>query len=458
MREVDVVVVGAGPAGEVCAGRLADAGLEVVVVERELVGGECSYWACMPSKALLRAPGLLAEVERVPGAAQAVTGALDVQAVLDRRDEVVHDVDDAAQLPWLEDKGIGLVRGAARFTGERELQVGDEALRARQAVVVATGSLAAIPPVEGLREARPWTNREATTAKQVPARLAIIGGGVVAVEMAQAYAAFGSQVHMLVREDRLLEREEPFVCQQVADGLRDAGVHLDFETSATRVERRADGTVHLELEGHHGTLDVDEVLVATGRTPRTDDLGLEALGLEPGGYLRTDDQLRVAGHDWLYAIGDVNGRQLLTHMGKYQARVAADVIRGRDVRLRPVTSDAPPPRVVFTEPQVAAVGHTLESAKAAGLDVRHADVGTGANAGGSFVGKDAPGTSRLVVERGSDVVVGATFTGAEVQELLHAATIAVTSGLTVEELWHATPAFPTRNELWLNLVEALEAG
>jgi pyruvate/2-oxoglutarate dehydrogenase complex dihydrolipoamide dehydrogenase (E3) component len=452
MLTFDVVVIGAGPAGEVAAGRLGEHGLNVAVVEDRLVGGECSYWACMPSKALLRPYEALAEARRVAGAAQAVTGGLDVQAVLDRRDEIIHDLDDSVQLPWLEKRGIELFRGAGVLAGERRVRVGDEELEATRAVILGTGSIPAMPPFEGLDAIDDaWTNREATTTRAIPERLVIVGGGVVGVETAQAFQTLGSQVTLIEGERRLLPREEEFACEQVTEALAGYGVDIRTGRRASRVEER-DGVVAVTTEDG-GTAEGDTLLVALGRRPQTKRIGLESLGIDTDRPVAVDARMQVDGHPWLYAIGDVNGKALLTHMGKYQGRIAADHILGHDTAISHGADGPLSPRVIFTEPQVAAVGHTTGTAAEAGVVVQLVETPTSGNAGGSFYGHDAPGTARLLIDRERRLVVGATITGAEVGEMLHAATIAIVGEVPLERLRHAVPCFPTRSEIWLALLE-----
>lgn len=458
-HEFDVVVIGAGPAGEVAAGRLADAGLQVALVEQHLVGGECSFYGCMPSKALLRPFQALDEIRRVPGAAEAVTGELDVAATLARRTEVIHGLDDEAQIPWVQEKGIHLHRGHGRLDGEKAVTVdldGDTIrLTARRAVVVAVGSRAALPPIDGLADVVPWTNREITTADAVPASLVVIGGGPIGSEMAQAWRSLGAAVTLLEGGPRLLTKEEPFAGDLVAEGMARMGVDVRTGVKIAAVRREGDsGPVTVELEGGD-TVEGAELLVAAGRHVPLEDLGLTGVGVTPNehGFLDVDDTMRLPGRDWLYVIGDANGRALLTHMGKYQARIASDEILGKPTELR--SDGGRSPRVTFTEPQVAAVGYTLTDALAAGIRASAVDAGTSSNAGGSFYGRGAPGTSRLVIDEDRRVVIGATITGAEVAEFLHAATIAVIGEVPLDRLAHAVPAFPTRSEIWLRLMEKL---
>jgi len=453
-RNFDVIVIGAGPAGEVAAGRLATrGGRSVAIVERDLVGGECSFYACMPSKALLRPAAVLAEVRRVPGAAEAVTGSLDVGAALARRDEVVHDLDDAAQLPWLEDRGIELFRGSARLDGERRVVVGDDVLLARDAVILAGGSTAAMPPIPGLAEVGAWSNRQITTAHDVPAHLLILGGGVVGVEMAQAWLSFGSKVTIIEALPSLLTNEEEFVGDEVGHALGALGADLLIGAEAVAVRRDGE-QITVELEDGR-TAAGDRLLVATGRKPNSAGLGLPSVGLPDGGYVKVDEGLQVPGLPWLYAVGDINGRVLLTHMGKYQARIAADRIIG-ETGARVVTDGRGSPRVIFTDPEVAAVGLTLAAARDAGIDALAVELPTGSSAGASFVGRGSDGTSRFIVDRARQVLVGVTFVGPGANDFLQAATVAVTAELPLSRLAHAVAAFPTRSELWLNFLEKYE--
>lgn len=468
----DVVVLGAGPVGQTVAERCRSGGLSVAVVERELVGGECSYWGCVPSKALLRPVLAVADARAVDGAREAVNGEINAEGVFGRRDRYVSDFDDSGQADWVRGTGSELIRGHARLVGPRRVAVttSDDrvvALEARNAVVVCIGSRAALPDLPGIAEALPWTNRRATDSSSVPGRLAVVGGGGVAVEMATAWHGLGARVTLLVRRSGVLPRMEPFVGEMVARGLTEAGVDVRRDVSVATLRRpHAARPVTLGLDDG-SELEVDEVLFATGRSPLTDDIGLDTIGLDPGTWLDVDDTCLVRGVDgeWLYAAGDANHRALLTHQGKYQARIAAAAIADRAAG-RPLdtaswgrhatTADTNAvPQVFFTEPEAAAVGLSAREAERAGHRVRVVDVEIGDVVMGAKLHADGyRGRARMVVDLDRGQVLGVTFVGPGVAELLHSATVAVAGQVPIERLWHAVPCFPTISEVWLRLLEA----
>jgi pyruvate/2-oxoglutarate dehydrogenase complex dihydrolipoamide dehydrogenase (E3) component len=470
--EFDVVVLGAGPIGQNAAERARAAGLRVAMVERELVGGECSYWACVPSKALLRPVIALADVHRVEGAREAVTGSINAAGVFGRRDRYVSNWDDGGQADWVNGIGATLVRGHGRLDGPRRVTVSTASgeqltLTARHAVVVSTGSRPDLPDLPGLAEARPWTNREATDSSYVPERLAVVGAGGVGVEMATAWQGLGSKVTLLARGSSLLPKMEPFVGELIDRGLADAGVDVRIGVSVRALRRPdPDGPVVLELDGG-GELQVNEVLFATGRAPLTEDIGLQTVGLTPGSWLDVDDTCRVQAIEdgWLYAAGDVNHRALLTHQGKYQGRIAGAAIGARAAGapldtapwgVHATTADHHAvPQAFFTDPEAAAVGLTAEQAERAGHRVRAVDIEIGDVVKGAQLYADGyTGRARMVVDEDQGYLLGMTLVGPGATELLHAATIAVAGQVPINRLWHAVPCFPTISELWLRLLEA----
>jgi pyruvate/2-oxoglutarate dehydrogenase complex dihydrolipoamide dehydrogenase (E3) component len=482
----DVIIIGAGPIGENVADRAVKGGLTAAIVESRLVGGECSYYACIPSKALLRSSAALEAARRVDGAKQAITGQLDASAVLARRTRFTSNWHDDGQVDWLKNASVTLLRGHGRIAGERVVEVrsnvdvssSDGAVTrftARHAVVICTGTDPALPPIPGLGDASPWTNREATRAGRVPARLAVVGGGPVACELAQAWRSLGAkEVTLLARSDRLLERMEPFVGDQIAAAFRAAGISVHTGVNVTRVQRSAPGApVQIWFE-HPKTgpasIEADEILVAAGRVPNTRDVGLDVIQLKPGGWLDVDDTCRVKSvtAGWLYAAGDVNHRALLTHMGKYQARVCGDAIAARakgELKEPPApqpkawsrwsaTADhAAVPQVLFTDPEAAAAGLTEEQARHVGLRVRTVEYDINHTSGAQLVADGYQGHAKMIVDEDRRVIVGATLVGQDVGEMIHAFTIAIVGEVPLERLWHAVPCFPTMSEIWLRLLE-----
>jgi dihydrolipoamide dehydrogenase len=476
----DVIVIGAGAAGENAAQyAIQNSDRTAALVEPELVGGECSYWACMPSKVLLRPVELLDDARAMPGVSQMLSGSLDLEAVFERRDSFTHHHDDSSQVKWAKGAGIDVVRGRARLAGEKTVELTEpdgstRTLQARHAVVVATGSTATVPPVDGLREAQPWTSRDVTNKRELPERVLVVGGGVVACESATWLNGLGAREVMLVEiGPSLLGGQEAFVGEAMAEQFTERGIKVLVDTEIESVERpgvqdTGIGQIHggpAKVVAGGSTFEVDEIVVAAGRTPATEDLGLEQIGIDVGesdGYLTTDDHMAVAGGpDWLYAVGDVNGRALLTHMGKYQARIAGDVIAARaegrpieGLRYRDVADHDIVPAVVFSQPQVASVGVGEATARERGIDVQALEYEIGSVAGASVLRDGYSGKAKLVVDRASDTLVGATFLGPDVAELLHAATIAIVGKVPLETLWHAVPSYPTVSEIWLRLLES----
>jgi dihydrolipoamide dehydrogenase len=459
----DVVVIGGGAVGENVADFATRSGLSAVIVEAELLGGECSYWACVPSKALLRTGHAVAAVRRLPG----TTADFDPAGVLARRDSFAHNWNDEGQLEWARSAGIAVLRGHGRLAGEKTVVVDDapagpETLTARRAVVVCAGSVPIRPPVPGLDSVRTWSSRDATAAKEIPARLGVLGGGAVGTELAQAFQRLGSQVTVVQRGSRLLPAAEPFAGERVTAALRSEGVDVRLNQSLDSVASAGDA---ITMHAGGASITVDELLVAAGRRPDSGSVGVDTVGLDPDKPLTVDDTGLVEGVDgeWLYAAGDVTGRVLLTHQGKYQARIIGAVIAarsiGEELDTRPwgehvTTADhVAVPQVVFTDPEVAFVGRTESQARAAGMDIRVVDIPI-AVAGSALYADGYDGEARLVVDETRRVLVGATFVGQDVAEMVHAATIAVVGEVPMARLWHVVPSFPTISEVWLRLLEA----
>ncbi|MEX2658306.1 MAG: NAD(P)/FAD-dependent oxidoreductase [Acidimicrobiales bacterium] len=447
MENFDVIVIGMGPGGEVAASQLLDRGKRVAVIERELIGGECGYWACIPSKTLLRPPEAKAGVARAEG----VGGAeLDWPATRDHRDTMIRHLDDSKQVIGYETSGATVIKSAARISGPGRVEVDGRTLAAEH-IVVATGSDAFLPPIEGLDEVPVWTNREATTLSEIPQRAVMIGGSAVGVELGLFLSRYGAQVTILEQSDRLLSREDPRPGELTAQYLREEGIDVRTSTSAVRARRDGTDTV-IELDSGD-QVRCDIIIVGTGRTPRAADLGLENVGIELGdrGEVVVDDHCRAGTGIW--ALGDVTGVMPFTHVAMYMARVVADNITGTDriARYEGI------PRVVFTDPEVAAVGLTTDQAEQQGLQVVSAEVDLSKAIARPWTYENNPrGHLGVLADKERLVLIGAWAVGPQASEWIHTAALAVREQLPIERLRDQVAQFPTYNEGWLKAFEKLE--
>lgn len=443
---VDVAVIGMGPGGEVAAGRLLREGLRVAVVERELIGGECAYWACIPSKTLLRPPEARTGVERAAGVGGA---ALDWESARRYRDTMIRHLDDGAQVSSYQEQGALVLKGRAELAGAGALRVDGRNLSADH-VVVATGGEAVVPPIEGLEEVGAWTNREVYTAAELPAHVVVVGGSAVGVETAQFLTRFGTRVTLLQRSDRLLSREDPAVGELAERHLREAGVTVRTGVSPTRA-RRDGGAAVLDLDDGT-TASGDVVVLATGRRPRTDGLGLERVGARLGeqGEVVVDEHCCAAEGVW--GIGDVTGVMPFTHVAKYQGRVVADAILGRP---RPARYDGIP-RVVFGDPEIAAVGLTQEQAAEQGLSTRSGRLSLADSLARPWTYEEEPrGELGLLLDTERDVLVGAWAVAPQAGEWIHQAALAVRAAVPREVLLDQVAQFPTYSEGYHEALEKL---
>ena len=442
----DAVVLGAGPAGEVAVSRLNGQGLKVALVERELVGGECGYWACIPSKTLLRPPEARSEAERSAGVAAPELSWPEVAAY---RDTMVRHLDDSAQVSGYREEGVDVFRGEGRIAGRGHVEVDGQVLQTDR-VIVATGSDASIPPIDGLEQAGYWTNREATTLAEIPESIVILGGGPVGVELGQLMRRFGARVTIVEHGERLLSREGPAVGELIAQSLRDEGLEIRLGAKATAVERR-DGERMVRLDDGD-QVSGRELLVATGRAPRVHGIGLESIGIDPDPEgLEVDERCRAAEGVW--AIGDVTGVMALTHVGMYQGRITAQDIAGG----QPSADYAAIPRVVFSDPEVAAVGLTEQQARQDGIEVATARVALAeAIARPSTYEENPRGDLGLIADNQRQVLIGAWAVAPMASEWIHYAALAIKTQTPLAVLRDTVAQFPTFTEAYLNGLEHLE--
>jgi pyruvate/2-oxoglutarate dehydrogenase complex dihydrolipoamide dehydrogenase (E3) component len=464
----DAVIIGGGPGGATAAGELARLGLTSALVENRLIGGECHYWACNPTKTLLRPIEVLELAKAVPGVRELVRGdRVDTTAAFAKRDAIIDHLSDDGLVDALTQAGIEVLHGHGRLDGERTVTVTDpedrtRRIHARHAVILATGTRPLLPDITGLASASPWTNRDLATMTDVPARAIVLGGGVVGVECATILSGLGSDVTLLVRGPTLLRGSEPFAGERVARALRDRGVTIHFGAALTSVARDATrGTVTAMLGGE--PLVADEIVVATGRLVNTDDLGLATVGLLGGEFVAVDDHLAAIGVDgsWLYAIGDTTGRALLSHVSQYHAGIVAEVVKARAAGEVPdgpefVARDSGTlPQVIFTDPNVVEVGRTESEARTAGFNVTTRTVGYPGTPGELLIQRDGfDAEAKLVVDADRDVLLGATFVGPGVADLVHAATVAVVGEVPLPVLRHAIAPHPSLSQMWNALLAA----
>jgi dihydrolipoamide dehydrogenase len=440
------VIIGAGPGGEVVADELLEAGKTVALVERELVGGECPYWACVQSKTLLRPP------EARNGASRAFgvdTPHLDWTDTAAYRDWIVRHLDDSGSVESYEGKGAAVIRGTGRIVGPGRVDVDGRTLEAEH-IVVATGSGGTVPPIEGLEGVEYWTNREATTMKEVPPRALVVGGGPVAIELSQVMSRFGSEVTLVQSPDRLIDREEPRVGELINAALQEEGIIVRTDCQAQSARREGEATVIGLSDGSE--LEVDRAVIAAGRVPRIHDIGLENVGVEPGARsLPVDEGCRLA--DGVWAVGDATGVFLFTHVAQYQGRIAAANILGgsRRADYRAI------PRVVFSDPEVAAVGLTTAQARDQGIDVVTATVDLAATLARPVTYEREPrGELGLVADRDKGVLVGAWAVSPLASEWIGQAITAIRAEVSIETLRDTVQQFPTYSEGFLKGLTALD--